>query len=205
MAVLLSYTPTPSTRLGLTSPVAPSWSGRPGDERRRGWGLGGSPEGDRRGLSLVLFSLGHSSFSFSQKTVQRNRGARERAVLAHIAGDGVGASPGRVGTHGHQLLLDRSRLRFERESRARVCGRGGLRRSAEAQRCGAARVVGAFASGLEPADPRAPRRGVATAATRGTRPHRGVLRGHAPLGSWLCGRPGLQPRPRRLQHRLSAL
>ena len=65
-----------------------------------------------------------------------------------------------------------------------------------AQRCGAARVVGASASRLEPADTRAPRRGVATAATRGTRPHRGVLRGHAPLGSWLCGRPGLQPRPR---------
>ena len=36
MAVSLSYTPTPSTRLGLTAPVAPSWGGRPGDERGRG-------------------------------------------------------------------------------------------------------------------------------------------------------------------------
>ena len=54
-----------------------------------------------------------------------------RAVLAHVAGDGVGAFPGRVGTHGQQLLLDRPRLRFERESRARVCGRGGLRRSTD--------------------------------------------------------------------------
>ena len=43
-----------------------------------------------------------------------------------------------------------------------------------------------------------------TPVHRGTRPHRGVLRGHAPIGPWLCGRPGLQPRPRRLQHRLSA-
>ena len=33
--------------------------------------------GSLRGLSLVLFSLGHNSFSFSQKAVQRNRGARE--------------------------------------------------------------------------------------------------------------------------------
>ena len=49
-----------------------------------------------------------------------------------------------MGTHGHQLLLDRSRLRFEGESRTRVCGRGGLRRSAAPQRCGAARVVGAL-------------------------------------------------------------
>ena len=72
-----------------------------------------------------------------------------------------------MGTHGHQLLLDRPRLRFEGESRARVCGRGGLRLSAAAQRCGAACVVGASASRLEPADTRAPRRGVATAATRG--------------------------------------
>ena len=29
-----------------------------------------------------------------------------------------------------------------------------------------------------------PRRGVATAATRGTRPHHGVLRGHAPIRPW---------------------
>ena len=73
------------------------------------------------------------------------------------------------------------------------------------KRCGAACDVGASASGLEPANTRAPRRGVATAATRGTRPHREVLRALAPLGPWLCGRPGLQPRPWRLQHRLSAL
>ena len=67
----------------------------------------------------------------SPSTRRRPHGGR-RAVLAHVACDGVGASPGRVGTHGHQLLLDRSRLRFEGESRTRVCGRGGLRRSAEA-------------------------------------------------------------------------
>ena len=33
--------------------------------------------GSLRGPSLVLFSLGHSSFSCSQKAVQRNRGAQE--------------------------------------------------------------------------------------------------------------------------------
>ena len=38
--------------------------------------------GSLRGLSLVLFSLGHNSFSFSQKAVQRNRGAREPDVAA---------------------------------------------------------------------------------------------------------------------------
>ena len=73
----------------------------------------------------------------------------------------VTATP--VTTHGQQLLLDRPRLRFEGESRARVCGRGWLRRSATAQRCGAARVVGASASRLEPADTRAPRRTPASA------------------------------------------
>ena len=50
----------------------------------------------------------------SPSTRRRPHGGR-RAVLAHVACDGVGASPGRVGTHGHQLLLDRSRLRFEGE------------------------------------------------------------------------------------------
>ena len=62
-----------------------------------------------------------------------------------------------MGTHGHQLLLARPRLRFEGESRARVRGRGWLRRFAEAQRRVPARDVGASASRLEPADTRAPR------------------------------------------------
>ena len=51
----------------------------------------------------------------SPSSRRRPYGGR-RAVLAHVAGDGVGASPGRVGTHGHQLLRARSRLRFEGES-----------------------------------------------------------------------------------------
>ena len=64
---------------------------------------------------------------------------------------------------------------------------------------------GAPASRVELEDTRAPRRHGATAATRGTRPDRGVLRAHAALGPWLCGRPGLQPDPFRLRDRLSAL
>ena len=31
-----------------------------------------------------VFSLGHNSFSFSQKAVQRNRGAREERTPGHI-------------------------------------------------------------------------------------------------------------------------
>ena len=33
----------------------------------------------------MLFSLGHNSFSFSQKAVQRNRGAREEGVLVRVS------------------------------------------------------------------------------------------------------------------------
>ena len=122
---------------------------------------------------------------------------RRRSVLAHVTGESVGASSCRVAAHGKQLLLARSRLRFEGESGACVGrDRGRFSRSSTAQRRCEAVGFGSSSTWLESANTRPPRGVGAAPATRGLRTYHGVLHGHAPGRPGLCWRPGLQPCPR---------
>ena len=55
-------------------------------ETRRGWGLGGSPEGDRRGLSLVGARSGAGRWSARRKVsvvLELLRGANLRELSRH--------------------------------------------------------------------------------------------------------------------------